>query len=139
MRKENIVTLVDGGEEKKFKIKQMSATRGERFIFKLIMLLGGQTQVESLTDPYALLGSISSKPFDKVQELLDDLIGCVSRVNGGVETQLTPDNADGFIEDSMTLLQLRAEALKLNDFFHLGEQTPLTESSADSVLIKRKG
>jgi hypothetical protein len=39
----------------------------------------------------------------------------------------------------MTLLKLRAEALKLNDFFHLGEQTPLTESSADSVLIKRKG
>jgi hypothetical protein len=139
MRKENIVTLVDGGEEKTFKIRQMSATRGERFIFKLIMLLGGQTQVESLTDPYALLGSISYKHFDKVQELLDELIGCVSRVNGGVETQLTPDNADGFVEESMTLLKLRAEALKLNDFFHLGEQTPLTESSADSVLIKRKG
>lgn len=139
MRKENIVHLMDGGEEKTFKVKQMSATRGERFIFKLIMLLGGQTQVESLTDPYALLGSISSKPFDKVQELLDELISCVSRVNGGVETQLTPDNADGFVEESMTLLKLRAEALKLNDFFHLSEQAPSTESSAGSILIKRMG
>jgi hypothetical protein len=139
MRKENIVTLVDGGEEKTFKIKQMSATRGERFIFKLIMLLGGQTQVESLTDPYALLGALSSKPFERVQELLDELIGCISRVNGGVETQLTPDNADGFIEDSMTLLQLRVEVLKLNNFFHLSGMAQSTESNDVSVMIKRKG
>ena len=88
MRKENIIRLMDGGEEKSFKVKQMSATRGERFVFKFVMLLGGEAEIERMTDPYALLGALSSKPFERVQELLDELIGCISRVNGGVETQL---------------------------------------------------
>lgn len=139
MRKENIVRLMDGDEEKTFKVKQMSATRGERFVFKFVMLLGGEAEIEKMADPYALLGALSSKPFERVQELLDELIGCISRVNGGVETQLTPDNADGFIEEPMTLMKLRVEAIKLNDFFHLGGQPPLDESSSASVMIKRKG
>ena len=139
MRKENIVRLMDGGEEKSFKVRQMSATRGERFVFKFVMLLGGETEIERMTDPYALLGALGSKPFERVQELLDELIGCISRVNGGVETQLTPDNADAFIEEPMTLMKLRVEAVKLNDFFHLGGQPPSTESSAGSVMIKHKG
>lgn len=139
MRKENIVRLMDGGEEKSFKVRQMSATRGERFVFKFVMLLGGEAEIERMADPYALLGALSSKPFERVQELLDELIGCISRVNGDVETQLTPDNADAFIEEPMTLMKLRVEAVKLNDFFHLGGQPPLDESNAASVLIKRKG
>lgn len=138
MRKENTIRLTDGGEEKTFKVKQMSATRGERFVFKFVMLVGGD-EVENMTDPYALLGALSSKPFERVQELLDELIGCISRVNGGIETQLTPDNADAFIEEPMTLMKLRVEAIKLNDFFHLGGQPPLDESSAASVMIRRKG
>ena len=139
MRKENVIRLMDGGEEKTFKVRQMSATRGERFVFKFVMLLGGETEIERMTDPYALLGALGSKPFERVQELLDELIGCISRVNGGVETQLTPDNADAFIEEPMTLMKLRVEAVKLNDFFHLGGQPPSTESNAASVMIKRKG
>lgn len=139
MRKENIVRLMDGGEEKTFKVRQMSATRGERFVFKFVMLLGGEAEIERMADPYALLNALSSKPFERVQELLDELIGCISRVNGGVETQLTPDNADAFIEEPMTLMKLRVEAVKLNDFFHLSEQAPSTESNAGSVLIKHKG
>lgn len=139
MRKENIVRLMDGGEEKSFKVRQMSATRGERFVFKFVMLLGGEAEIERMADPYALLGALSSKPFERVQELLDELIGCISRVNGGVETQLTPDNADAFIEEPTTLMKLRVEAVKLNDFFHLGGQPPLDESNDASVLIKRKG
>ena len=139
MRKENIIRLMDGGEEKTFKVKQMSATRGERFVFKFVMLLGGETEIERMTDPYALLGALGSKPFERVQELLDELIGCISRVNGGVETQLTPDNADAFIEEPMTLMKLRVEAVKLNDFFHLGGQPPSTATNAASVMVKRKG
>jgi hypothetical protein len=72
-----------------------------------------------------------------VQELLDDMLSCLSRVNGGVETQLTPDNVDGFIESPMTLLKLRAEAIKCNNFFQQGGVTPFDVSSAET-LIKRK-
>jgi hypothetical protein len=60
-------------------------------------------------------------------------------VNGGVETQLTPDNVDGFIESPMTLLKLRAEVFKANNFFPKGGQPPLSEfSDISAPTIKRK-
>jgi hypothetical protein len=139
MRKESIVRLDDAGEQKQFKITQMSASRGERFFYKLILLLGGRTEVSKLTDPYALLSALADKPFERVEELLDEMLSCISRVNGGVETQLTPDNVDGFIESPMTLFKLRAEVVKANNFFQNGVQTPSQDSSDGSVLIKRQG
>lgn len=137
MRKENLITIEDAGEQKQFKVRQMSAAQGERFLFKLILLLGGKAEVESLNNPLALLGSLSDKPYEKVQELLDELLSCISRVNGGVETQLTTDNVDGFVESPMTLLKLRAEAIKFNNFFQQGGVTPFDVSSGET-LIKRK-
>lgn len=137
MRKENLITIDDAGEQKQFKVRQMSAAQGERFLFKLILLLGGKSEVESLNNPLALLGALSDKPYEKVQELLDDMLSCLSRVNGGVETQLTPDNVDGFVESPMTLLKLRAEAVKANNFFQKGVVTPL-EGFSGETIIKRK-
>lgn len=137
MRKENLITVEDAGEQKQFKVRQMSAAQGERFLFKLILLLGGKAEVESLHNPLALLGSLSDKPYEKVQELLDELLSCIARVNGGVETQLTTDNVDGFVESPMTLLKLRAEAIKCNNFFQQGGVTPFDVSNAET-LIKRK-
>ena len=137
MRKENLITIEDAGEQKQFKVRQMSAAQGERFLFKLILLLGGKAEVESLNNPLALLGSLSDKPYNRVQELLDELLSCISRVNGGVETQLAPNNVDGFVESPMTLLKLRAEAIKCNNFFQQGGATPLEGFNAET-LIKRK-
>ena len=124
MRKENLITVEDAGQQKQFKVRQMSATQGERFWFKLILLLGGKAEVESLNNPIALLGSLIDKPYERVQELLDELLSCIARVNGGVETQLTPENVDGFVESPMTLMRLRAEAIKCNNFFRQGGVTP---------------
>lgn len=137
MRKENLITIEDAGEQKQFKVRQVSAAQGERFLFKLILLLGGKAKVEILNNPLALLGSLSDKPYDRVQELLDELLSCISRVNGGVETQLTTDNVDGFVESPMTLLKLRAEAIKCNNFFQQGGATPSEGFNAET-LIKRK-
>lgn len=139
MRKESIVRLDDDGEQKEFKITQMSASRGERFFYKLILLLGGQTEASKLSDPNAIMGALAEKPFDRVQELLDDMLSCVSRKNGNVETQLTPDNVDSFVSSPMTLLQLRGEVFKANNFFQNGVQTPLGDYRGDSVTIKRQG
>ena len=140
MRKENTVRMEDGGEQKEFKIRQMSASQGERFFFKLVMMLGGQTEIAKLNDPLAIFNALADKPYDKVQELLDDLLSCISRVNGGVETQLTPENVDGFIESPMTLLKLRAEVFKANNFFQRGGQPPLSEfSDISGPTIKRRG
>jgi hypothetical protein len=139
MRKENIVRIEDGGEQKQFKIRQMSATQGERFFFKLILLLGGQTEAQKLSDPTAIMGALADKPYDKVQELLDEMLSCISRVNGGVETQLAPDNVDAFIESPMTLFKLRGEVFKSNNFFQNGGQPPLSEfSDISAPTIKRR-
>ena len=139
MRKENLVRLDDAGEQKDFKITQMSASRGERFFYKLILLLGGQTEVSKLSNPYALLESLANKPFERVQELLDEMLSCISRVNGGVETQLTPANVDAFVSSPMTLFKLRAEVVKANNFFQNGALTPSDDSSDVSVHIARRG
>jgi hypothetical protein len=139
MRKESLVRLEDDGEQKEFKIRQMSASRGERFFFKLLLLLGGDMEVSKLTDPYALLSALADKPFERVEELLDDMLSCVSRVNGGVETQLTPENVDAFVSSPMTLFKLRAEVVKANNFFQNGVLTPSDDSSDASVHIARRG
>ncbi len=139
MRKEITVTLEDGGESKSFKIRQMPATKSEQFLFKIILLLGGKAEISKLNDPMTLLASISDKPYDKIQELMDALLSCISRVNdGGIETQLTPENADGFVDDTMTLLKLRAEAFKINNIFRKGGETPDLTKFSDAV-IKRRG
>ena len=140
MRKEDIIRLDDDGEQKDFKIRQMSASRGERFFFKLILLLGGQTEVEKLNDPMAIFGALANQPYDKVQELLDELLACVSRVTDGIETQLTPENVDGFIESPMTLFKLRAEVFKANNFFQkLGQAQFGGFNAGLQPTIKRQG
>lgn len=137
-RKENVITLMDGGEQKRFKIRQMSATKAERWVIKLIFLLGGQTEIDKLHDALDILNAITDKPFDRVQELLDGLLECCSRVHeGGIETQLTPENVDGFVEEMQTLLNLRVEAFKLNNFFQKSGLSVSAESHK-SVTIPRK-
>ncbi len=139
MRKENLITLQDGGEAKQFKIRQMPATQGERFLLKLLMALGAKANTVSMDDPMQVINAVCSQPFEKVQDLLDDMISCISRVHdGGIETQLTPDNADDFIEDVPTLLRLRAEAVKVNNFFQKVGEMLSDSSSGDAVMIKRK-
>ena len=139
MRKENLITLQDGGEAKQFKIRQMPATQGERFLLKLLMALGAKANTVSMDDPIQVINAVCSQPFEKVQDLLDDMISCISRVHdGGIETQLTPDNADDFIEDVPTLLRLRAEVVKVNNFFQKVGEMLSDSSSGDAVMIKRK-
>lgn len=140
MRKENILTLQDGGQEKKFKVKQMSASQGERFLFKIMLLLGASTDTSKLTDASGFFDAIGSKPYEKVQELLDILLSCISRVHdGGIESQLTPENVDSFVEEMPTLLKLRGEAFSINNFFQQSGLGALTGLNGDGIKIKRKG
>lgn len=138
-RKESTVTLEDGGTSKRFKIRQMPASKAERWIFKLVLLLGGKANVQHLEDFSGLLEAVSNQPYEKVQELLDDLLSCVSRIHdGNIESQLTPENVDGFVEEMKTLMQLRVEAFKANNFFPKAGLSESTESPAQAI-IKRMG
>jgi len=140
MRKESIVRLDDDGEQKEFKIRQMSASRGERFFYQLLLLLGADAKMEMFEDPAAIFAALASQPYDKVQALLDEMLSCVSRVTDGIETQLTPDNVDGFIESPITLFKLRAEVFKANNFFQrLGQKQFDGFSVGSPLTIKRQG
>ena len=138
MRKVVDWTCDDGGESLHFRIKQMSATQAERFTFKLLLLIGANGGKMATGDLSAILGSLSAAPYEKIQELLTELLNCCSIVKENVEVKLTEENVDGFINERNTLLQLRAEAFKVNDFFQMSGLPGFGESPAQ-VDIKRKG
>ena len=138
MRKVVDWTCEDGGESLHFRIKQMSATQAERFTFKLLLLIGANGGKVQTGDLSSLLGSLASADYDKIQELLTELLSCCAIVKENVEVNLTEENVDGFISERNTLLQLRAEAFKANDFFQTSGLSVFGESRAP-VDIKRKG
>jgi hypothetical protein len=115
----------------------MSATQAERFTFKILLLIGANGGKFETGDLSGLLGSLSSAPYEKIQELLDDLLSCCSIVKENVEVKLTEQNVDTYIESRNTLLQLRAEAFKCNDFFQTSGLNVFAQSPAPD--IKRKG
>lgn len=149
MRKEKIITIDDRGRQLTFKIREMSASQLESWTFRAVLQLakggtlggagalelqkakqaaeemdtGGAIQAAGgflLTHGLAALAGID---YDKVKPLLDDLLGCCSRIDAGVEQRLTPEIVDGIIEDMRTLLRLRKEALALN-FSFFGDAGP---------------
>ena len=136
MRKVVDWTCDDGGATLHFRIKQMSATQAERFTFKILLLIGANGGKFEAGDLSGLLGSLSSTPYEKIQELLDDLLSCCSIVKENVEVKLTEQNVDTYIESRNTLLQLRAEAFKVNDFFQTSGLNVFAQSPAPD--IKRK-
>ena len=127
----------DGGESLHFRIKQMSATQAERFTFKLLLLIGANGGKVETGDLSGLLGSLSAAPYEKIQELLTELLSCCAIVKENVEVKLTEANVDGFISERNTLLQLRAEAFNVNDFFQTSGLPGFGQSPAPD--IKRKG
>ena len=127
----------DGGNRLHFRIKQMSASQAERFTFKMLFLIGASGGKLQTGDLNALFGTLANVDYAKFQELLTELLSCCSIVTEKVETQLTDENVDMFISQRNTLLQLRVESFKVNDFFQMSGLPGLNESRAP-VDIKRK-
>ena len=76
-------------------------------------------------------------PFEKIEALLADLLKCCSIIKDGIEIQLDENNVDGFIEQRNTLIKLRVEAFKFNDFFQLPEMGE-SKTSPETTIIKRR-
>lgn len=137
MRKVVDVHLKDGDENLHFRIKQMSATQSERWTFKLLLLIGANGGKVEGGDFSALMASLSNVPYERIQELLSELLACCSIVKENVEVPLNDENVDGFISSRNTLIQLRAEAFKANDFFQTSG-LPVFGESPVPADIKRK-
>ena len=135
MRKTMDWECADGAEMLHFRITQMPATQNERFTIKMFGLgmAGGAPKTE-----LGLMGVLANAPYEKVQELLDELLSCCEIVKDGIPVKLTPANVDGFITERNTLIKLRAQAFKHNDFFQTRGLTDL-EVFPVQADIKRKG
>ena len=137
MRKEITVTLNDRGNELTFRIREMPATKVERWLMKAAGALSatgifsadiadGLDAQKAIAD-FLLTGGLSklgavTKDYDAVvQPLVDELYSCAEQVVGNASFPLTPDTVDTKIEDIRTLFALQKEILTLNfDFFGNG-------------------
>ena len=122
-RKEIIIDVQDREQKLTFKIREMPATRLESWIIRALLLVAGSgAQVPDGADIKAAgaflaekgLAALGNLDFDKAEPLLDELLGCCSRVVEKVEERCTPESVDAYIMDVTTLFKLRMEAIKLN-------------------------
>ena len=122
-RKEKIITIQDREQELTFKIREMSATRLESWIIRTLLLVaasgaevGVNTDIGKAGEYLAEhgLAALGHVEFEKAEPLLDELLGCCSRMVENVEERCTPQSMDGYVQDVATLFRLKLEAIKLN-------------------------
>jgi hypothetical protein len=153
MRKEKTITLNDRGRELIFKIREMPATRLESWIVRagLVLASTGILDSKSITDAGEAiqaagkiiteggLAALGNVDYDKVQPLLDELLGCCEHMVDGIGHKVTPDTVDGIIEDVKTLFALRKEVITLNfDFFAPDGKSDTTEAGTPRRAASRR-
>ena len=134
MRKEKKIVVNDRGRELAFVVREMPATKLESWIVRAGLLiagagladglLGGKSAGEPLDVAHVmqaagqmaaqggdLLRALGTVDYEKARPLLNELLECCTPADA--VTPLTPETADGIIEDVRTLFTLRKEALAL--------------------------
>ncbi|MDR1396860.1 MAG: hypothetical protein LBJ14_03935 [Desulfarculales bacterium] len=138
-RKETIITIQDREQELTFKIREMPATKLEAWIIRALLLLSGAgAKVPDGADLKATgtflaekgLSALGNIDYEKASPLLDELLGCCSRLVERVEERCTQESVDNYIIDVTTLFKLRMEAVKLNLGFLEPEAARLSGSPA---------
>lgn len=154
-RKEITITLDDRGQERKFKIVEMPATKLQSWAFRAALLLTSVLNINGMEDGGGVdgkaisrifdhlikngIGELSKIDYEKARPLINELLECCYRIDGGVMQQCTENTVDGFIEDVKTLFKLEMESAKLNlDFFGSGGNSPASEGSKEIISIPRK-
>jgi len=122
-RKEITIDIQDRDQTLTFRVREMPATKLESWIIRALVLVAGSgARVPGGADIKAAgaflaekgLAALGNVDFEKAKPLLDELLGCCSRVIERMEERCTPESVDAYILDVATLFRLRMEALKLN-------------------------
>ena len=147
-RKEITIDIRDGEQTLTFKIKQMPATRLERWILRALLLAAGSgVQVPDNTDIKAAgaflaekgLAALGNIDFERAAPLYDELLACCSRLVGKVEERCTPETVDAYVSEVATLFKLRMEAAKLNlGFLGQGAANPFGSPDTPSTETPRR-
>jgi len=142
MRNEKTIELEDRGNRLTFKIREMSATQLEDWTMRACLVLAGAGSdipasggVEGVSKYLAEhgLAAIGNVDYQKAKPLLDEMLGCCSRVIDKIEERVTPETADAYIEDMSTLFKLRLEAFKVN-FSFFGSGSPSTSPEKGTTV-----
>ena len=151
MRKEETIVLEDDGNKLTFRIRQMSATQLESWIFRAVQVLGNALELpegaglESIGKVLEKDGmkALAAIDYDKAKPLLDEMLGTASRVLDGVQYPCTLDTIDGDIGNVSTLLRLRMACFRANlGFFGNGAPSASTGQEArttGSKVIRMSG
>lgn len=155
MRKEVLFNITDDGRQLTFKVKQMPATKSERWVNRVVALLANSAtgQVsdfefsslkakfsgpDKLQEIFKVIGQLD---YDKVEPLYDELLNCCEHVpdpaNTSFSVPCTAANIDAVIGEFKNLYRLRWEALKVNfDFFQSGQSAPSQQGQPSITFAK---
>ena len=136
MRKEEIITINDRGNELTFRIREMPATRLERWLIlvgkalastgfaKDVDIADGMDTTKVIADILMKDGlrCLGNLDYDKtVKPLLDELYTCVEQKVGEAYLAVTADNIDSKVEDIRSLFAIQKAVITLHlGFFGLG-------------------
>ena len=136
MRKTELLKLVDDGAERTFRIRQMPATKAERWANRMAFLLGAVTdqlmelskKTEDTENEDSVLADVIklvlSLDYEKAEPLYNELIECCEFVPdgslNGAGIPCSQQTIDAQIIEPINLYRLRGAALKLNFRFFMG-------------------
>lgn len=136
MRKEEIITINDRGNELTFRIREMPATQLEGWLFRVGTGLAstGFAKTEDIADGIDTtkyianflvkdgLRFLGNLDYEKVvKPLVDDLYSCVEQKVGEAYLAVTADNIDSKVEDIRSLFAIQKAVITLHlGFFGLG-------------------
>ena len=136
MRKEEIITINDRGNELTFRIREMPATKLEGWLFRVGTALAstGFAKTEDIADGIDTtkyianflvkdgLRFLGNLDYEKVvKPLVDDLYSCVEQKVGEAYLAVTADNIDSKVEDIKSLFAIQKAVITLHlGFFGLG-------------------
>ena len=136
MRKEEIITVNDRGNELTFRIREMPATKLEGWLFRVgtALVSTGFAQTEDVADGIDTtkyianllmkdgLRFLGNLDYEKVvKPLVDDLYSCVEQKVGEAYLAVTADNIDSKVEDIRSLFAIQKAVITLHlGFFGIG-------------------
>ena len=134
MRKNKNITIIDNGNEIKFKITALSAMQQQRWLAKAFTTLAEcgllEMDVSSL-DISQIVNAIKAKGLDsdKVNDLLIELVSKTAvKMSGAGITQLNEQELENTFESIKALVELEKECFNISfDFFQLAEQCNILE------------
>lgn len=134
MRKTKNITIVDNGNELKFKLIALSAMQQQRWIAKAFTTLAESGLLEMDVNSLDLnqivnaikakgLGFIGRLDSDKINDLLIELVSKTARrMNGTGFTELNERELENTFESIKALIELEKECFNISfDFFQIAE------------------